>query len=403
MITETRDVVMHAHFDCFAGISGDMTLGAFIDLGVPVGWLTEQLNRIPLTGFQINADPVFRQGISAIKAGVDISDRQSSRTWADIRMLITDSSLPCPVKEQSLSIFKHLAEAEAEIHHTAVEDVHFHEVGGIDAMVDIIGTAFCISHLDIRSVTASRIALGSGLVQCRHGTLPVPSPATLAILKDIPVYGTDIGHELTTPTGAAIVAVLANDFGPIPEMKIKQVGYGAGKRDHETIPNVLRVVTGYKPTDQYGKEKIGVRRESVVIVETVIDDMNPEFFGYVMEQLYQDGALDVCWIPAYMKKNRPGTLIQVVCRYDNKQAVVQRLLNETTSLGVRFYTVQRDTLFREIVEMASSYGTLPVKRVVTIKGDVRLVPEYEACRKLAIKHNQPIRVVYETLLKEISE
>lgn len=393
---------MHAHFDCFAGISGDMTLGAFIDLGVPVGWLTEQLGRLPLAGFHINIGRVFRQGISAGKVRVDISDEQSSRTWADIRRLITESPLPSPVKKRSLAIFERLAEAEAEIHQTAVKDVHFHEVGGIDAMVDIIGTALCISHLDIRSVTASEIALGSGLVQCRHGILPVPSPATLAILKDIPVYGTDIRHELTTPTGAAIVAVLADDFGPIPDMKIKRVGYGAGKRDHETIPNVLRVVTGYEPTGQYG-EKNGVRRESVVIVETVIDDMNPEFFGYVMEQLYRDGALDVCWIPTYMKKNRPGTLVQVVCRHDSKQAMVQRLLNETTSLGVRYYTVQRDTLFREIVEMASSYGTVPVKRIVTTKGDVRLVPEYEACRKIAIKHDQPIRVVYETLLKESGE
>jgi len=394
---------MHAYFDCFAGISGDMALGAFIDLGVPVTWLTEQLERIPLTGFQINAERVLRQGISARKVGVDISDRQSSRTWADIRTMITASALPSPVKKRSLSIFEHIAEAEAEIHRSAVEDVHFHELGGIDAMVDIIGTALCISHLDIRSVTASRIALGSGLVQCQHGTLPVPSPATVSILKDVPVYGTDIGYELTTPTGAGIVAVLVDDFGPIPEMTVKRIGYGAGKRDHGTIPNVLRVVLGYKTTDQHDEEKNRIQRESVVMVETIIDNMNPEFFGYVMEQLYRDGALDVCWIPAYMKKNRPGTLIQVVCRHDNKQAVIQRLLNETTSLGIRSYTVQRDTLFREIVEMTSSYGTVPVKRVVTVKGDVRLVPEYEACRKIAMKNNQPIRVIYETLLKEIGQ
>ena len=392
---------MQAYFDCFAGISGDMALGAFIDLGVPVTWLTEQLERIPLTGFQINAERVLRQGISARKVGVDIFDRQSSRTWADIRTMITASALPSPVKKRSLSIFGHLAEAEAEIHRSAVEDVHFHELGGIDAMVDIIGTALCISHLDIRSVTASRIALGSGLVQCQHGTLPVPSPATVSILKDVPVYGTDIGYELTTPTGAGIVAVLADDFGPMPEMIVKRIGYGAGERDHGTIPNVLRVILGYKTTDQHDEEKNHIRRESVVVVETIIDNMNPEFFGYVMEQLYRDGALDVCWIPAYMKKNRPGTLVQVVCRHDNKQLVIQRLLNETTSLGIRSYAVQRDTLFREIVEMTSSYGTVPIKSVVTVKGDVRLVPEYEACRKIAMRNNQPIRVIYETLLKEI--
>ena len=395
---------MHAHFDCFAGISGDMTLGAFIDLGVPVDWLKEQFDRIPLAGFQIIADRAIRQGISARKVRVDISDRQSSRTWTDIRRLITTCALSSTVKKRSLSIFEHIARAEADIHHTTVEDVHFHELGGIDAMVDIIGTALCVSHLDIRSVTASRIALGTGLVECRHGTLPVPSPATLSILRDIPVYGTDIGHELTTPTGAAIVAALADDFGPLPKMKVKRIGYGAGKRDHETIPNVLRIIIGHESTGRRGEEKNGVWRESVAIIETVIDDMNPEIFGYVMEQLYRDGALDVCLIPVYMKKNRPGTLIQVVCRPDKKEALVRCLLNETTSLGVRFYSVQRDILFREIVEMtSSSYGTVPVKRVVTAEGDARLAPEYETCRKIAIKSAQPIRVVYETLLKEIGE
>ncbi len=394
---------MHAYFDCFSGISGDMTLGALVDLGVPIDWLREQLGHIPLTGFQIRVEPAVRHGISAKKIHVDVPTDDSARTWLDIRTLIDASPFDPKVKRLSQLMFKRLAVAEAGIHNSTPENVHFHEVGGVDAMVDIIGTALCINYLDIDTVTASPIALGRGRVKCQHGTLPVPSPATVAILKGIPVQGTRVEHELTTPTGAAIVATLAARFDVIPEINLKKCGYGAGDRDHAALPNVLRVLLGDDRQGRQGEAVAGIQYERVAILETVIDDMNPELFGYVMERLYDDGALDVCWIPTYMKKNRPGTLIQVVCPRNKKQTMIECLLSETTSLGVRFYTLERATLFRETVEIASAYGPVRVKRIVSAAGEVRLVPEYEACRKIALEHHLPIREVYESLLKEIRD
>jgi uncharacterized protein (TIGR00299 family) protein len=225
----------------------------------------------------------------------------------------------------------------------------------------------------------------------------------MAILKDIPVYGTGTEQELTTPTGAAIVATVAEAFGPLSAMKIQKIGYGAGNHDPETIANVLRIVIGdVDVLDRPVTDVAGLQSERVVVVETVIDDMNPEIFGYLMERLYDDGALDVCWFPTQMKKNRPGTLVQVICRPDITDAVVHRLLTETTSLGVRYHTVQRKVLFRETVKKSSSYGTVRVKRVVTLDGTVRFLPEYESCRQVAIKHNQPLRNIYETLSREIN-
>lgn len=393
---------MRAYFDCFSGISGDMVLGAFIDLGVSPRWLEDQLRRIPLAGFRLDVGRVTRHGISARQVKVDISDNPPSRKWADIRLLLEESPLEDSVKETSLSIFERLAIAEAGIHHSAVEDVHFHELGGVDTIVDIVGAVLCLKDLGIRSVTASKIALGNGLVRCRHGVIPVPSPATMAILKGIPVYGAGIEYELTTPTGAAIVATVADGFGPLPDMKIRKVGYGAGNHDPEEISNVLRIVAGEDASGRPITDTSGLHGETVVVVETVIDDMNPEIFGYVMERLYEDGVLDVCWIPTQMKKNRPGTLVQVICQPDITDAVINRLLTETTSLGVRFHTVRRKILFRETVKRHSSYGAVFVKRMVTVEGDVRFLPEYEACRQIAIEHNQPLREVYETLSREMN-
>ncbi len=393
---------MHVHFDCFAGISGDMTLGALIDLGVPVDWLVEQIRSIPLSEFEFEATRTLRHGISAQRVKVHPSLNSQTRTWATIRELIETSPLSDVVKKRSLSIFERLAVAEAGIHHTTPEKIHFHELGGVDAIVDIVGTALCVDQLGIQSVSASAIALGRGLVKCRHGRLPVPSPATAAILKDIPVYGTDIEYELTTPTGAAIVATLAQDFGVIPEMTINKVGYGAGKRDHETIANVLRVFAGNRDIRRNRKETSGLQTESLIMIETAIDDMNPEFYGYLMERLFQDGALDVCWIPIHMKKSRPGTLVQVLCRPDKKPALANRLLGETTTLGVRSYPVQRESLHREKVEIVTSYGTVSAKRIVGLNGDIRLIPEYESCRNIAMARDLSIRTVFERLQQEMT-
>jgi len=389
---------MIAYFDCFSGISGDMTLGALIDLGVPVEWLLEKLGSIPLGGFDLKVTEVSRNGIHAKSVRVDIRDSSHARDYAQIKALIADSPLAPIVKETSLEIFAKIAAAESVIHNCPIEQVHFHEVGGIDAMVDIVGTALCVDYLKIKNIFASRIPLGRGFVECSHGTLPVPAPATLKILEGVPVYGTKIPHELVTPTGAAIVVALAESFGRMPDMIVEKSGYGAGQRELESIPNLLRIITGTAVDHQAGR-----RQDSIVIVETCIDDMNPEVFGFLMDRLFAEGALDVYWVPIFMKKNRPGTMVQVLCRPDRKEAVIDRILSETTSSGVRFYDVQRRILKREQLEVDTLYGRVQVKQIVNPDGSKRLVPEYEVCKKIALEKDIPLRIVYESIINSLAK
>ncbi len=390
---------MLAYFDCFSGISGDMTLGALIDLGVPVRWLSDNLSKIPLTGFDIFVEPVMRNGLNSQSVHVNIENDGKSRDYEKIKSLIEKSPLSSDVKNKSLEIFKRLAIAEAGIHGCPIEKVHFHEVGGIDAIVDIVGTALCLEYLDIDKVIASRIPLGRGFVSCRHGILPVPAPATLAILKDIPVYGTEIDHELVTPTGAAIIVSLAASFAKMPEMTVKKIGYGAGKRDLGASPNLLRIITGTALGDPL-EEQPGHLKDTIFVVETCIDDMNPEIFGFLMDRLFEDGALDVFWVPVFMKKNRPGTMIQVLCLDEKKDSIINRILTETTSLGIRYYKVQRNTLERDRVKIKTVFGDIWAKSIKNTDGTVRVVPEYEACREIALEKSIPIRIVYDAIIKE---
>lgn len=387
---------MLAYFDCFSGISGDMTLGALIDLGVPVEWLKKSLKSIPLSGFDLAVTGVSRNGIHAKRVQVDAEDDAQSRYYADIRSLIEKSPLPTNVKKTSLDIFEKIAVAEATIHDCPIEKVHFHEVGGIDAIIDIVGTALCVDYLKLEKIFASRIPLGNGFVSCSHGTLPVPAPATLKILKGVPIYGTEIPHELVTPTGAAIVVTLAESFGRMPDMIVEKSGYGAGKRELESIPNLLRIITGTAVDRQTGRQQ-----DSIVMVETCIDDMNPEVFSFLMERLFAEGALDVYWIPVFMKKNRPGTMVQALCRKDQKNAVIACILSETTSSGVRFYDVERCILEREKITIDTVYGSLQAKRIVSPDGSERVVPEYEVCKKIALEKNIPIRIVYDEITRSL--
>ena len=387
---------MIAYFDCFSGISGDMTLGAFIDLGVPVKWLKDTLRSIPLPGFDIAVSSVSRHGITAKSVHVYSEDNAGSRDYTEIRSLIEKSALSVMVKEKSLKIFERLANAESKIHGCPAEKVHFHEVGGIDAIADIVGAALCIEYLGIKRITASSLPLGTGFVSCRHGTLPVPSPATLEILKGIPIFGSGIACELVTPTGAAIIATLAESYGPMPDMAIEKTGYGAGKQDIESRPNLLRIIAGTPKNHQTGCQK-----ETIVMIETCIDDMSPEIFGFVMDRLFEDGALDVYWIPVFMKKNRPGTIMQVLCRKSQKQAIINRILSETTSSGVRYYDVERAILAREEIIVKTGYGMIKAKRITDLTGGMRIVPEYEVCKKIALEKNIPIRIVYDIIIKEI--
>ena len=390
---------MLAYFDCFSGISGDMTLGACVDLGVPIQWLADELCKIPLSGFELSATEVCVHGISAKKVKVEVLRESGSRNYRQIQSMILNSPFSPRIKVRSSDIFDRLATAEAGIHNCPKDKVHFHEVGGVDAIVDIIGTALCLEFLDIETIAVSKIPLGNGFVKCRHGTLPLPAPATLAILKDVPVYGTDIPFELVTPTGAAIVAALSQSFGKMKDMVIQKVGYGAGTYQLEPVPNLLRVILG---REAISREELQTKFETdtVWVIESSIDDMNPEVLGYTMERLFAKGALDVCLFPVHMKKNRPGTMLQVLCHENRKDEIVDCILSESTSLGVRYYESCRQKLKREEILFETSFGPVQVKKISDPSGGVRIVPEYEVCKKIALARQIPLHRVYETIIKE---
>ncbi len=388
-----------AYFDCFSGISGNMTIGALLDMGVPLKWLQKQLSVISLDDFSLSEKTVSYQGIQARHFQVHLQGDMPHRHYGDIKSLIEKSSLSPKVLQTSLSIFDQVADAESKIHGIDKTHVHFHEVGATDSIVDIVGTALCLEYLDIESVISSKIPLGKGFVDCQHGTLPIPAPATIQILKDVPVYGSGISEEMVTPTGAAIIKTLAKDFMDLPPMTIEQIGYGAGSRNLDSHPNLLRVVTGQMDAI-CAQDRQSSSGDTVVVLETCVDDMNPEIFGYLMSRLFDDGALDVYWIPVYMKKNRPGTLIQVVCKPALKTTLINRILSETTSTGVRFHSIRRARLRREVVIVPTGFGDVQMKKITDLEGNTRLVPEYESCQKIALAHNMPIKEVYEQMQQE---
>jgi pyridinium-3,5-bisthiocarboxylic acid mononucleotide nickel chelatase len=385
---------MIAYFDCFSGISGDMILGALVDLGVPLNWLEKQLHNLPLDGFELSQASVKRHGITATQVTVAVAEKQHARHFTDIATLIEQSKLPVTVRKRSLAIFKKLGQAEAAVHDCSLEEVHFHEVGSVDAIVDIVGSVLGLAYLDVQDVFASKIPLGSGFVTCDHGVLPLPAPATAAILKDVPVYGSGVEKELVTPTGASVITTIATTFGVMPDITIEKIGYGAGQRILEDRPNLLRVMLGQAAADTPETAKTGIV-ENAVMVECAIDDMNPELFGYLMDRLFADGALDVYWLPVQMKKNRPGTLVQVLCNPNKKHAITTRLLSETTTAGVRYYPVERRILKRELIEADTRYGPISAKKIFGPDDLVRITPEYESCRKIAAKQKLPIVEVYE--------
>lgn len=381
-----------AYFDCFSGISGDMTLGALVELGVPVEWLQQELRKLPLDEFGLNSKGVNRHGIHATQMEISFQESHHHRTYQTIQDLVQGSDLSSRVKETSLAMFDRVASAEAAVHQMPKQEVHFHEVGAMDAIIDIVGACLGLEYLGIERVTASPLPLGSGFVECAHGTLPVPAPATLEILKGLPVYAGPIAKEMVTPTGAAIIATIADTFEPMPVMRVDRIAYGAGTRELEAQPNLLRVVLG-----QCEACSKGVHSEKQVMVECNIDDMNPELFGYLMETLFSEGALDVFWEPIYMKKNRPGTLVRVLCEPDKRSLVVNRILSETTSLGVRYYDVQRTCLKRRMVHVETAWGRVQAKAVTDPNGVERIVPEHDACKAIATEKGIALRTVYEAV------
>jgi len=389
---------MIAYFDMFSGISGDMTLGALIDLGVPVDWIEEKLSRL-LKGFSLTTSRVYRHHLSATDLVVNIKEQdRPSRNYTDIKTLIQSSPLSEKVKNNSLAAFKKIAEAESAIHGKDIETIHFHEVGGVDSIVDIIGSFLCVEYLGIKKVYASDIPLGSGFVTCSHGQIPVPVPATIAILKDIPVRPSDAETEIVTPTGAAIVATLADSFGTLPQMIMKQVGYGAGKRETGSdLPNLLRIILGEENKD-HATEGAPGQRETIQVLKTNVDDMSPEGLGFLMETLFEHKAVDVCYIPVQMKKNRPGIQIEVMCQKKDLDTIIRVMFEQTTSIGVRYHECERSVLLREKTFAQTTFGKVPVKKVTHPDNTVRFVPEYDGVRKVAREKQMPFKDVYHQIL-----
>jgi uncharacterized protein (TIGR00299 family) protein len=379
------------YYDCFSGISGDMNLGAMLDLGVDKGYLLEGLEKLGTEGYELSVTKDERKGITGTKVDVIVkNERGEHRNLKDIEDIINESGLSESVKETSLDIFMQVARAEAKVHGKDIYDIHFHEVGATDSIIDIVGAALCLEFLNVDRVMASPVEVGSGFVTCEHGTFPVPAPATAEILKGIPIKSGIVPFEMTTPTGAAILASVASEFTERIQFRLLEVGYGIGGRDTE-IPNVLRVLLGETDEDRAGD----CDREDALIIECNIDDMNPEMFDFVIDALLKAGAHDVFLTPVIMKKSRPATTLSVLCSSENESTIQELLLTHTTTFGTRKYVVGKTMLKRDFTEVATEYGTVRVKNAYFRGKKIKSKPEYEDCRKLAKMHGVSIREIYE--------
>ncbi len=395
-----------AYFDCFAGISGDMTLGALVDAGADFDALKCGLEKLHIHEFELTREQVTKRGIASCDVTVHTHhhhhhddhhghshEHSHGRSYTDIKHIISESALSERVKRDSIAIFATLGEAEARIHGTTIDKIHFHEVGAVDAIVDIVGVCICLELLGIDKIYCSPVPTFSGMVEIAHGKFPLPAPATMEILasRGVPWRELGIEGEIVTPTGAAIVATLAEGFGPMPAMSINATGYGSGKRDFG-IPNVLRVVVGESDADT-SSEAV-----DVVIIETNIDDLSPQVYEVVMERLFEVGALDVYLTPVIMKKCRPGTLLSVICEASLIDAVSAVIFEETTSIGVRIDERKRICLHREIKTVETEYGSISLKIAHRDNQALNIQPEYEECKAAAKKHQVPIKRVKDAAL-----
>ncbi|MBI5199347.1 MAG: nickel pincer cofactor biosynthesis protein LarC [Nitrospirae bacterium] len=386
---------MIAYFDCFSGISGDMILGAMVDAGIPLNRLRRELSKMNLSGYKLKEREVKRAGIRGTKVDVLISSKfkvQSSKRWKDIEGIVKRSSLSAEIKEKGLKIMRRLFEAEGNVHGESPEKVHLHELGAMDCIIDVFGAIIGMNLLNLEKIYSSPLNLGSGFITAEHGDLPVPAPATAEILKGIPTYSTGISYELTTPTGAAIIAAISDDFISLPPFKIEKIGYGAGSKDIKGHPNVLRLFIGEDGMD-YDKDE-------VVVVETNIDDMNPQIYEHLIERLLEEGALDAYITPIMMKKNRPANLLTILSGKKIMGVLINTLFKETTTFGVRFHSVSRYKLSKKIEKVKTKYGTINVK--VGLRGDdiISITPEYEDCRVIAKKKKLPLRTILEEVKRK---
>ncbi|MDP0491731.1 MAG: nickel pincer cofactor biosynthesis protein LarC [Verrucomicrobiota bacterium JB023] len=376
-----------AYFDLISGASGDMLLGALIDAGLPAATLEAELAKLHLDDFHLHTKKVLKNCFSATKVDVHVHDHTPERHLADLQKVVNDSHLSAFVKEKANRIFYRICEAEAAIHNSDVNKVHLHEVGGVDAIVDVCGVLAGLEALGIERIIVSPFPLGRGFVFGAHGEIPLPAPAALSLLKGCPITGSPVEKELVTPTGAAILSEVADGYGPIPPMTLGSIGYGAGTADFK-YPNVLRLILG--DSEQTG----GLITETLVQLETNIDDESPEVIGHVSRLLMDQGALDVSVLPAQMKKDRPGILLQILAKPSHADTLQNVLLAETTTLGVRRSEVRRDSLPRRIETLDTPHGPIRIKIAELPNHPAKVIPEYEDCRVAAEKSGTPLRDIY---------
>jgi uncharacterized protein (TIGR00299 family) protein len=382
-----------AYFDCFSGISGDMTLGALVDAGCSLEHLRAELGHLQVSGWELSAEKVWKNGMAATYVRVETEDQEKHRSLSTILQILKDSQLAPLVRDRASAVFQKLGEAEARVHDVPIEKIHFHEVGAVDAIVDIAGACIGFRALGIERFACSPLNVGGGTAKMAHGVLPVPAPATANLLQGKPTYSNGVQRELVTPTGAAIVSTLCDSFGPQPPMTVSAIGYGAGTADLEGQPNVLRIMFG-----EAAEKTVAGYDEEIAVIEANLDDMNPQIYGYFLEKALGAGALDVYTTPVQMKKNRPGTLLTVLCKPQDANALMSLIFAETTTFGVRTYRAQRRTLPREHVSVSTSFGDVRIK-VSRVNGRIlHVAPEYDDCRKLAVEKNVPLqRVINEAL------
>jgi hypothetical protein len=371
-----------AYLDCFSGISGDMLLGAVADAGAAPQELNAQLARLGLSGVTVRFEKCRRTGIAATKAHVEAPPERRHRRLPHIETMIREAQLAPRVEERALAVFRRLGEVEAAVHQVPIEKVHFHEVGAVDSIVDVVGSCIGFELLGIDEVQCSPLNLGSGTVETEHGTLPVPAPATAALLHGRPVYSRGPAVELTTPTGAAIASTLASRFGPLPALSLQATGYGAGSKDFPAHANVVRILLG----EPSGASEAA----SIAVIEANIDDLSPQVLGYAAERLLERGALDVTISPLLMKKGRPGSLLRVLARPEDQEILARLVFEETSTLGLRLYRAERRVQARSTVEVRTPYG--PVRVKVSETGS--FAPEYEDCRRLAEQTGTPLKQIF---------
>ena len=385
-----------AYFDCFSGISGDMSLGALADAGVPLDRIREELRGLHVPGWEISSEKVWKNGMAATYVRVKTEDTSKHRSLSAILEILDKSRLAAPVRERAAAIFRKLGEAEASVHDVPLEKIHFHEVGAVDAIVDIVGASIGFAALGIEKFACSPLNVGGGTAKMAHGVLPVPAPATANLLVGKPTYSNGVQKELVTPTGAAIVATLCESFGPQPPMTVFAIGYGAGTADLEGQPNVLRLMVG-----EAAEMVVPGFDEEIAVLEANLDDMNPQIYGYFLEKALAAGALDVFTTPVQMKKNRPGTLLTLLCRPPDAGALMSLVFAETTTFGVRSYRAQRRALPRESVCVHTQYGDVHVK-LSRVNGRIhRAAPEFEDCKKLAEEKHVPLQHVMNEALRSL--